>query len=182
MNSAFLLCYASAGVVSGHISDKFSQKKRLFIFIVHLLIGVNVIFLGALQYFDTAEVALFFVIRIIDGTIQSVGWAVNLAVMSNWFPKRGRGLLIGCWASNANTGDIIGAQIYRAATDISQKNVMWGNGIMIVGGLVIFMGIVNMLFLIEFPEEKGISIDENSHILEFKGNTVKPSQIHKKSP
>jgi hypothetical protein len=27
--------------------------------------------------------------------------------MSNWFPKRGRGLLIGCWASNANVGDII---------------------------------------------------------------------------
>jgi len=45
----------------------------------------------------------------IDGTLQSVGWAVNLAVMSNWFPKKGRGLLIGCWASNANVGDIIGA-------------------------------------------------------------------------
>jgi hypothetical protein len=42
---------------------------------------------------------------------------------------------------------------------------MWGNGIMIVGGLVIAMGIVNVLLLIEFPEEKGIKIEENSTIL-----------------
>ena len=42
---------------------------------------------------------------------------------------------------------------------------MWGNGIMIVGGLVIAMGIVNVLLLIEFPEEKGIKIEENSTLL-----------------
>lgn len=90
----------------------------------------------------------------IDGTLQSVGWAVNLAVMSNWFPKRGRGLLIGCWASNANVGDIIGAQIYRAATKTSgvlSQDVMWGTGIMIVGSLVVFVGIINTFLLVEFP-------------------------------
>jgi sugar phosphate permease len=73
--------------------------------------------------------------------------------MSNWFPKRGRGLLIGCWASNANVGDIIGAQIYKAVTNdkVPSDQIMWGNGIIIVGGLVILVGIVNLLFLIEFP-------------------------------
>lgn len=42
---------------------------------------------------------------------------------------------------------------------------MWGNGIMIVGGLVIAMGIVNVILLVEFPEEKGITIEENSTLL-----------------
>lgn len=45
---------------------------------------------------------------------------------------------------------------------------MWGNGIMIVGSLVILVGVVNLLVLVEFPEEKNIVIDEESHILAFK--------------
>jgi len=108
-NSAFLVCYASAGIVSGHVSDRIAKRKGRFIFFAHLLIGVNVILLGCMQYIGDKQIWLYFVLRMIDGTLQSVGWAVNLAVMSNWFPKRGRGLLIGCWASNANVGDIIGA-------------------------------------------------------------------------
>lgn len=147
----------------------------MFIFLAHLLIGCNVMLLGSLQFMDNQQVWLYFVIRVIDGTLQSVGWAVNLAVMSNWFPKRGRGLLIGCWASNANVGDIIGAQIYKAAS----SNDNWGNGIIIVGGLVVMVGIINLLVLIEFPEEKGIVIDEDSHILEFKGSTTASSPISK---
>jgi sugar phosphate permease len=104
-----------------------------------------------------------------------VGWAVNLAVMSNWFPKRGRGLLIGCWASNANVGDIIGAQIYKAATNTT--DLMWGTGIIIVGSLVIVVGILNLLFLIEFPWEKGIVINEESHILQLKTEEIKQEAL-----
>jgi MFS family permease len=52
MNSAFLVCYASAGVVSGHISDKFAHKKGLFIFLAHLAIGINVLLLGSLQFLE----------------------------------------------------------------------------------------------------------------------------------
>jgi|LauGreDrversion4_2_1035121.scaffolds.fasta_scaffold213148_1 hypothetical protein len=44
---------------------------------------------------------------------------------------------------------------------------MWGNGILIVGGMVIMVGVVNLLLLVEFPAEKGITIDENSNILEL---------------
>jgi OPA family glycerol-3-phosphate transporter-like MFS transporter 3 len=103
------VCYATAGVFSGHVSDKFAHRKGTFIFLAYLLIGANVIALGALQFLQNQPLFAYFFLRIVDGTLQSVGWAVNLAVMSNWFPKKGRGLLIGCWASNANVGDIIGA-------------------------------------------------------------------------
>jgi len=93
--------------------------------------------------------------------------------MSNWFPKRGRGLLIGCWASNANVGDIIGAQIYKAASVDSSipAEIEWGNGIIIIGGIVVVVGIINNFFLIEFPQDKGITIEEESHILDFKSKS-----------
>jgi sugar phosphate permease len=173
MNSAFLVCYATAGVVSGHVSDKFAKRKGLFIFLAHLAIGINVILLGCLQFLKDQQIWLYFVFRIIDGTLQSVGWAVNLAVMSNWFPKRGRGLLIGCWASNANVGDIIGAQIYRAASSDSNipSEIKWGNGIIIVGSIVVVVGLINLFFLYEFPQDKGIMIEEESHILDFKSKS-----------
>jgi OPA family glycerol-3-phosphate transporter-like MFS transporter 1/2 len=45
---------------------------------------------------------------------------------------------------------------------------MWGNGIMIVGGLVILVGIINLLILVEFPSEKGIVIEEDSNIFSIK--------------
>ena len=53
---------------------------------------------------------------------------------------------------------------------------MWGNGIMIVGALVIFVGIINLLLLVEFPNEKGVVIDEDSHILAFKQKSTEVSQ------
>lgn len=45
---------------------------------------------------------------------------------------------------------------------------MWGNGIIIVGSLVLAVGIINLMCLIEFPHEKGIIIEEETHILDFK--------------
>ena len=51
---------------------------------------------------------------------------------------------------------------------------MWGNGIIIIGGIVIGVGIINLLFLIEFPQDKGIAIEENTHILDFKTKAIQP--------
>jgi hypothetical protein len=44
---------------------------------------------------------------------------------------------------------------------------MWGNGIIRVGAIVVFVGVINLFFLYEFPEDKGIVIEEESHILDF---------------
>ncbi len=93
--------------------------------------------------------------------------------MSNWFPKRGRGLLIGCWASNTNVGDIIGTQIYKASSVDSTipADIEWGNGIIIIGAIVVFVGVINNFFLIEFPQDKNILIEEESNLLDFKAKS-----------
>lgn len=107
MNSTFLLCYAFFGIFSGNIADRF--KKNRFVLIVYMIIGLDIILLGSTAYMKSPPIPLLFIIRVIDGTFQSVGWATNLAVLSNWIPRTGRGLLIGGWSSCANVGDIIGA-------------------------------------------------------------------------
>ena len=69
INSAYLICYASVGIVSGHFSDRFGKNKGLFILIAHLAIGINVMMLGCLQYLQNQQIWLFFFFRIIDGTL-----------------------------------------------------------------------------------------------------------------
>ena len=34
-----------------------------------------------------------------------------LLVISNWFPRKNRGLIVGLWATYQNVGNIIGSQI-----------------------------------------------------------------------
>lgn len=47
---------------------------------------------------------------------------------------------------------------------------MWGNGIIIVGSIVVMVGLINLFFLYEFPQDKGIKIEEDTHILDFKAD------------
>ena len=66
--------------------------------------------MGFLHNFENQKGILFmyYIIKIINGTLQSPGWAINLVVLSSWFPRTGRGLLIGIWACNATMGDLVG--------------------------------------------------------------------------
>lgn len=40
---------------------------------------------------------------------KATGGPVNTAIMGNWFPKKGRGLVFGLWTCHQYTGDIVAA-------------------------------------------------------------------------
>jgi len=41
--------------------------------------------------------------------LQATGGPVNTAIMGNWFPKKGRGLVFGLWTCHQYSGDIVAA-------------------------------------------------------------------------
>jgi sugar phosphate permease len=43
-----------------------------------------------------------------------MGWALNLVIVSAWFPRKGKGFFLGIWSANATFGDLVGTQIYKA--------------------------------------------------------------------
>ena len=92
-----------------------------------------------------------------------MGWGTNLAILSNWFPKKGRGILVGIWASNANIGDIIGTQLYKLIAGNSK--VIWGTPLIVIGCGTIGLGFLNLLFMYEFPLQKGYKLDEDASII-----------------
>jgi len=109
MNTTFLLCYSVGNFFLSHLGDRYN-KNRL-IFIMYTLIAIEQIVLGCLSFIPNVPAWPFFIIRAIDGTLQSFSWAVNFAILCNWFPRKGRGFLIGIWATNPSVGDIFGEQL-----------------------------------------------------------------------
>ena len=73
-------------------------------------------------------------------------------MLSKWFPRTGRGVLLGFWASNCSVGDIVGTSIYQKFSSEEDLSTPF----FIVAGLVFTVGIINMLFLVESPEDADV--------------------------
>lgn len=101
---------------------------------------------------------LFCFLFSINGFMQSIGWPSCNAIFGNWFGKRGRGILIGLFCSSGNAGNIGGAIATSFLTSTMLFN--WRITFIIVSGFCTFAALLNFLFLIVHPEEKGITIDE----------------------
>jgi sugar phosphate permease len=107
---------------------------------------------------------LYFLIKAINGLIQSPCWAINLVIMSNWFPRTGRGILLGLWGCNTSVGDIIGAQVFK----FSSKDDNLHSPFFIIAAIVATMGILSFLLIVEAPEDVDIIFDDEG----------KPSEEH----
>ena len=108
MNSTFLFFYALGGFFISHLGDVYQKGK--FICFMYSMIALVMICLGCFQFIpaDKQKPWYFFVIKALNGGFQSCAWSVNFAIMCNWFPKKGRGLVIGIYGTCTSIGDIIG--------------------------------------------------------------------------
>lgn len=161
----FLLAYSIAGIFLCQIVDKFNKPK--VILIQYTTVAVIVSCLGMCMWIPDEKqkdsVWLYCIIELLNGTVQSMGWAVNLVVLSNWFPRTGRGLLIGCWASNATFGDLVGTQIFKHITT-SKADKNWGYGFFAAGAIVFAIGVLNYFVLIEKPADVGLEVEEGGNL------------------
>ena len=161
MNSIFLFAYSAGGVAFGQLADRY--KLKYLIPVLYTLIALSISSLGVLHYvLKTPEsqrdhIWLYDFLKFINGLLQSPGWALNLVVLANWFPSTGRGLLLGVWACNTTIGDMIGTYIYQKFSKNAEND--WSLSFFIVGGFVILVGILNLLFLIQSPSEIGMRVD-----------------------
>ena len=148
MNSDFLFFYSLGGFFLSHLGDRYN-KNRL-IFIMYTLIAIVQLALAFMGHgTDTPSQWPFYLIKALDGTFQSFAWPVNFAILCNWFPRKGRGLLIGIWATNPSLGDIFGQQLFSLMAGNSQQD--WNKSFYVLSALIFSVGLVNLIFLIEYP-------------------------------
>jgi len=157
MNTCFLAFYGIGGFFTGQLADKYTKRK--LIFYIYNGIALTMILLGMLHFIPVESqhrwLHVYYILKIINGSLQSPMWAVNMVLMSKWFPRTGRGLLLGIWACNTSTGDIIGVQTYKFVTEGDKHK--WYIAFWIIGVLVFLFGLLSLLLLAENPEELGIT-------------------------
>lgn len=51
----------------------------------------------------------FLTCQMLHGAFQATGGPVNTAIMGNWWPAKGRGLIFGLWTCHQYIGDIVAA-------------------------------------------------------------------------
>jgi sugar phosphate permease len=110
-----------------------------------------------------AKIWPFFIQKILDGTLQSFAWAVQFSIVCNWFPKQGRGVLIGFWATCPSVGDIIGQQLFIGI--VGDNIDTWNIVYYILAAIIFLLALVNYFFLIEFPKNVGLTVKENSKFI-----------------
>ena len=51
--------------------------------------------------------SFFLAVQLVHGAFQATGGPVNTAIMGNWFPAKGRGLVFGLWTCHQYVNDVL---------------------------------------------------------------------------
>jgi len=145
MSTGYMFAYAIGQFVCGRFAD-FVRPKRALVFGMLCCAMLPVIegFMGANDCVgDGGCYVIWIFVRSLEGFVQATGWTCTVAIMGNWFPQEGRGVVMGIWATNSNVGDIFGLSLTSALLD----STAWYVILWVVAGFMASWAIVNMLFL-----------------------------------
>ena len=153
----FLGSYSIGLYISGILGD--NMNKKLLLGIGYIIVcGASVMIgMGGMWQIRSQWYYNFFFA--LSGIVQSVGWPSVVAIMANWFPRKGRGFWFGIWVANPNIGNIMGTLSCNIFN--GQVGLDWRWTWIIVSLFVGVMGIINFLFLIDHPSKVGLIIQED---------------------
>lgn len=147
---AFLLVYSLGMYFAGHLGDR--VNLRIFLTIGMIGSGTFVALFGMGYWWNIHSFIFYLSVQMVQGLFQATGWPSVVAVVSNWFGKRKRGLIMGVWNSHTSVGNICGSLIAAAVLQYG-----WGWCFLLPGILVAMAGIMVFLFLVVSPEDAGFT-------------------------
>ncbi|CDW86014.1 glycerol-3-phosphate transporter 5-like [Stylonychia lemnae] len=159
-----LVSYSLSLYLFGTAGDRLNKKKLLVV--VYLASGFFFFLqgLGGLLKI-TSPVYYFFVFPCI-GISTSFIFAVFIALLADWFPKRRRGIVIGTWTSCINIGNIVGVQLASGLLSLYGAE-KWYYLMFTVACLMILFAVLFLLFLVIEPEDIGLEVNENEQLEEI---------------
>ena len=160
MDSGFMFTYAGGSFVTGMLGDRFSPTGVVGLGLLGSTLCLFLIVLGASSSI-VSNVAIssswFLTVQLLHGAFQATGGPVNTAIMGNWFPAKGRGLIFGLWTCHQYVGDIVAA---LASAWILSSGVNWRYCIIIPAVLNGIWSYINFNYVPNTPEEIGIITEE----------------------
>ena len=160
MDSGFMFTYAGGSFITGQLGDTFSPVLVIATGLLGSTLCLFSMVFGVSPFFpnsDTLVSVWFLATQLLHGAFQATGGPVNTAIMGNWFPAKGRGLVFGLWTCHQYVGDIVAA--FFAAWILS-TSLNWRYVIIIpaiVNGLWSF---INFFHVPNTPEDVGIETEK----------------------
>ena len=154
---SWLFAYAIGLFFSGHIADR--VDIRFFLTFGMLGSVASTLLLGVAYYANIHSIAYFIGVQIFGGIMQSSGAPAVVSLMTHWFGKHRRGLIMGAWNANIAVGSIIGTVIasFWANPTTACPDPPWGLSFVVPAMVTTVAAMIVFLFLIPDPCDIGLS-------------------------
>ncbi len=153
--SGVAIAYGLSKFLMGNVSDRSNARK--FMAIGLFMSGLIMLVMGFFP-FATASVTTMFILLLLNGWFQGMGWPPSGRVMVQWFSLRERGTKMAIWNTAHNVGGGLVGPL--AIYGVAQFND-WHAKFYVPGMVAIFIAIFIYLTLRDNPQDEGLpSIEE----------------------
>jgi OPA family glycerol-3-phosphate transporter-like MFS transporter 1/2 len=167
MDAIFMLFYAIGSFFSGNLGDRTHAPSIVGIGLIGS--GISIMLL-AIGFWDemrqnltpTLDHAIFLVLWMFHGIMQSTGGPNSTAIMGNWFGAKNRVYIFGTWTCHQHIGNAMAALV--AAIVLHYSTVPWQWALLIPSISNIIWGVVCITVLPETPEAVGLELPESDRI------------------
>lgn len=144
--SALGIAYGISKFVMGNVSDR--SNPRYFLAIGLIASGIVNLFFPL-----TSSLTLMFILMLLNGWFQGMGWPPCGRTITHWFSDKERGVKMSIWNTAHNVGGGLIATIAVLGVSIfgSWKGIFYLPGI-----LAIIIGILYMIFAKDTPQSVGL--------------------------
>jgi sugar phosphate permease len=148
VNSAYAVCYAIGQFLSGALGDR--SGPRLALCAGMCLSGISTLAFGLFPFVGVLAIGFT-----ANGLFQATGWPNTCKLITSWVSDARRGRVMGFWLSCY----IIGSMAATAFAGFLLKEYGWREIFLVNGIVVAVVGIIQGLFLINRPEDRGYSLE-----------------------
>lgn len=165
------IAYGISKLVMGNLSDR--SNPRYFLAMGLIASGlVNLLFPK-----NAGSLGFMFILMLINGWVQGMGWAPCSRIMTHWFSVKERGLKMSMWNTSANIGAALMAWLTTFGTEIFTGNKF--EGVFYLPGIIsIVCGILYIILARDTPQSVGLPpIEEYKNDYPSKQVNVENSEV-----
>ncbi|WP_119343402.1 MFS transporter [Facilibium subflavum] len=158
IGAALGIAYGLSKFLMGNVSDR--SNAKYFLATGLLISGVLNLLIPS---FLSIGVGIMFVIMLLNGWAQGMGWPPCARIITHWFSDKERGTKMGIWNTAHNVGaGVLAIGVVPLGILIFENN--WHGLFYLAGILCIVVGILIILFGADTPQSVGLPpIEEYSH-------------------
>jgi OPA family glycerol-3-phosphate transporter-like MFS transporter len=148
--SGVAIAYGLSKFLMGNVSDRSNARK--FMAIGLFMSGMIMLIMGFFS-FATASVTTMFVLLLLNGWFQGMGWPPSGRIMVQWFSLKERGTKMAIWNTAHNIGGGLVGPLAIYGVAISND---WHAKFFVPGMVAIFIASFIYLTLRDNPQDEGL--------------------------